>query len=359
MKASDRQELSKTLAPILAKEFGPAPPESDRPVLETLIYSILLEDLPAATAEDAYARLTGGFADLNDIRVSTISEIVAVLKGLPRPELRAHRVRTVLQTVFEDRYEFTLEPIRKKTLDAAAKALEKIRDLSAFNRQYTLQHALKGHAVPVDGTTGRAAVWLGLAEGDPSTDQIDEAAIAESLKHAIRKADAAEFNHLLRAFATDDRFAPHFGKKWGIPEGGYDFHDAPARLKAALKDPKSAIPPARDRSKTKPDPADEFPAGPSAGQEPSPEEPPAESPDGGTSADGKADDKKPTGQQKSPGAKTAGAKKAKSSGGKGAAEKVSAKTKSPPKSKSPAKPAGKASKSAAKGAAKASTKTKS
>ena len=254
MKASDRQELANQLAPILKAEYGEGPPEADRPVLETLIFSVLLEDLPRERAETAYDALTGAFHDLNEIRVSTISEISAALKGLPRPELRSHRIRTVLQTVFEDGYTFTLEPIRKKTLDAASKALDGVRDLSVFSRQYTLQHALSGHAVPVDGTTGRAAVWLGLAEGDPATGEIDEAAIADSLKSAIRKADAAEFNHLLRAFATDDRFADHFGKRWAIPEEGYDPADAPERLKNTLADPAAGLPPAKKAAKkrTKP-----------------------------------------------------------------------------------------------------------
>ena len=303
MKASDRQELAKKLVPVLHKEFGDAPPEPDRPVLETLIFSVLLEDVPVETAEAAYDKLTGVFSDLNEIRVSTIAEIVAELKTLPRPELRAHRVRTVLQTVFEDRYEFTLEPVRKKTLDAAAKALDKIRDLSAFNRQYTLQHALRAHAVPVDGTTGRAAVWLGLAEGDEATGEIDQEAIADTLKSAIRKADAQQFNHLLRAFATDGRFAAHFGKKWAIPDGGYDPGDAPARLKKALKDPATGLPPAKPKRKAaaKPDP----PAPKAGDAEPAAEESPAT---GSADAKAKADAPKKAPANKAP-AKKAAAKK--------------------------------------------------
>ncbi|MFH5803901.1 hypothetical protein [Alienimonas sp. DA493] len=248
MKASDRQELAKTITPLLQKEYGPPPPEADRPVLETLIFSVLLEDLPVETAERAYESLTGAFFDLNEIRVSTIAEISATLEGLPRPELRAHRIRTVLQTVFEDGYTFTLEPIRKKTLEQAQKTLEGIRDLSTFSRQYTLQHALSGHAVPVDGTTGRAAVWLGLAEGDEETGEIDEAEIADSLKSAIRKADAPEFNHLLRAFATDERFKDLFGKKWAIPDGGYNPADAAERLKKTLADPLAGLPPTKKKA---------------------------------------------------------------------------------------------------------------
>ena len=341
MKASDRQELANTLAPILGEEFGPAPPEADRPVLETLIYSVLLEDLPAARAEAAYDALTGGFSDWNDVRVSTISEIVAVLKGLPRPELRAHRIRTVLQTVFEDRYEFTLEPVRKKSLEAAAKALDKIRDLSAFSRQYTLQHALRGHAVPVDGTTGRAAVWLGLAEGDAATDAVDETAIAESLKQAIRKADAAEFNHLLRAFATDERFAPHFGKKWAIPEGGYDPADAPARLKAALADPKSALPPASAKSRLKPAPKPAAPAPDAEGS----------APDDGRPAAKPEAKKKPAAKKSAPKGKPAAAESA--------ANKPPAKSAAKSPAKTTAKTTAKSGAKAAKSSAKAPAKTNS
>ena len=318
MKASDRQELAKKLAPILRQEYGPPPPEADRPVLETLIFSVLLEDLPLETAERAYENLTGTFFDLNEIRVSTISEIAAALKGLPRPELRSHRVRTVLQTVFEDGYTFTLEPIRKKTLDQGQKALEGIRDLSTFSRQYTLQHALSGHAVPVDGTTGRAAVWLGLAEGDAASGEIDEHAIADALKSAIRKADATEFNHLLRSFATDERFKDHFGKKWAIPEGGYSPEDAPERLEKTLKDPAAGLPAAKSRKRA---------AKPKAAAKPAEPKPAASKP-----AESKADD---------------------------AAKKPAAKKATPKKSaaKSPAKPAAaKSSKSPAK-AAKSSAKS--
>jgi len=321
MKASDRQELAKTITPVLRKEYGPPPPEADRPVLETLIYSVLLEDLPQETADKAYDTLTSTFFDLNEIRVSTIAEISAALKGLPRPELRAHRIRTVLQTVFEDGYAFTLEPIRKKTLDQGQKTLEGIRDLSTFSRQYTLQHALSGHAVPVDGTTGRAAVWLGLAEGDVETGEIEEADIADSLKSAIRKADAAEFNHLLRSFATDGRFSDHFGKKWAIPDGGYDPSDAASRLKKLLADPASGLPtPKKKTSKSKAKP--KAPAKKAAASSP------------------KANDAK-TSDEKASESKTTASKS------KSTASKSTAKT-----TKSPAKSSKKSSKTAAKSSAK-------
>ena len=313
MKASDRQELAKKLTPVLRKEYGPPPPEADRPVLETLIFSVLLEDLPLETAERAYENLTGTFFDLNEIRVSTISEIAATLKGLPRPELRSHRIRTVLQTVFEDGYTFTLEPIRKKTLDQGQKALENIRDLSTFSRQYTLQHALSGHAVPVDGTTGRAAVWLGLAEGDAASGEVDENAIADALKSAIRKADAAEFNHLLRSFATDERFRDHFGKKWAIPEDGYSPGDAPERLTKTLRDPAAGLPPAKPKKRAAKPKAAAKSAGPK------------------TEAPKTADEPKKAAPKKSAGKKSASKSPAKSSAAKS--------------SKSPAKAAKSAAKS--------------
>ena len=253
MKVSERQELAAKLVTVLKRQYDDPPEEPDRSVLDTLIFSVCLEDNSIETGTAVYEKLLSTFHDLNEIRVSTIQELMVPFKGVTVPELRGHRIRTALQTVFEDRYEFTLEPIRKKTLDQATAALGKIRDLSPFNHRYTLQHALSGHFVPVDRTTAHAAIWLGLAPAGS-----DEAVVSDLFKSALLKADALRFNHLLRRFATDERFAAPFGPKWSEPEAGFDPGTAVKRLKAAFDDPATladSVPPPPE-----PEPAEKKPA---------------------------------------------------------------------------------------------------
>lgn len=231
MKASEKQELTKKLVARLEKQFGRPPEASDRSVLDTLVYAICLENENYASAEQADAALHELFHDLNEIRVSSVSELSAAFRHQSDPELRAHRVRSLLQFVFEDQFEFDLEPIRKKTQEQAAKKLGKIRDLSPFVRNYVQQAALGAHLVPLDDRMTAAAIWFGLIEPGTTTE-----AAAEALKPAVRKADAPIFCHLLRKLTTESPGRSVFDPaKFSVPEGGYSADDAVRRVDDLLR----------------------------------------------------------------------------------------------------------------------------
>lgn len=226
MKVSEKQELTKKLVSRLEKRFGRPPAIPDRTVLESLLYAVCLDNDGYAAAERSYAALHERFHDLNEVRVSTISELAAAFAHQSEPELRAHRVRSILQYVFEDRFEFDLEAIRKKTQEQAAKKLSKVRDLSPFVRNHVQQVALAAHLVPMDDRMTAAAIWLGLLEPGTSTE-----AAADALKPAVRKADAAMFCHVLRCLVTEPPGRSTFDPAtFSVPEEGYSFENAIERL---------------------------------------------------------------------------------------------------------------------------------
>jgi hypothetical protein len=240
MKASEKQELTKKLVTRLEKQFGRTPPTSERSVIDTLVYAVCLENDDYAAADRAVAALHEHFHDLNEIRVSSVSELVVAFEHQSDPELRAHRVRSILQHVFEDQFEFDLEAVRKKTQEQAAKKLGKIRDLSPFVRNYVQQASLGAHLVPMDDRMTAAAVWLGLIEPGTSTE-----AAAEALKPAVRKADAPIFCHLLRRLSAEPPGRNFFDPaSFSVPQGGYSAGDALARLDDLLA--------GRSRGKAKP-----------------------------------------------------------------------------------------------------------
>ncbi len=225
-KASDKQAVSKKLIALLKKHYKKSAPKQSLPVLETMLFGACLENTSYDDAENSYAKLFSLFHDLNEVRVSSISEISVAFVESSEPEIRAHYVRSALQFVFEKNYAFDFDVLRKKTFDQANKQLAKIKQLSPFIRAYTLQCTLGSHIVPVDDYMFHAAIWLGFI---PPNTTIAKA--NEELKSTVRKADVVQFCHLLRCLTNDPKVRPAFAPgQFEAPEEGFDLLTAADRL---------------------------------------------------------------------------------------------------------------------------------
>ena len=95
-KTSDRAAILKKLLPAIKKQYKVAVPKHDRPVLETMLFAICLEDTSVDEAEKSYAKLFVEFPDLNEIRVyrpphisPRMSSQGSVLMLCPTPTLSA------------------------------------------------------------------------------------------------------------------------------------------------------------------------------------------------------------------------------------------------------------------------------
>lgn len=229
LKAADRQEhLSKVLV-VLKKRYKTVPPKYTRPVLETLLFAVLMEDAPHEDAEKAYDELLKSFFDLNEIRVSSVAEIEDALGDLPDAGWRALRIREILQYCFEKFFAFDMEPIRRKTLDVAEKSLDKIKYLTPFAREFTLLHSLGAHAIPLDSSSHEFLGWLGLAAPDNIRQAIDD------VRGAVRKADVPVFLHLVHSIGSDPMFHGAFRMKPSEKAaGGGDPSTAVERLNAMI-----------------------------------------------------------------------------------------------------------------------------
>lgn len=233
LKASDRQAIARKLITVLKKKYGGSLPRDSRPVLETLLFAACLEDAAFDTAQRVFDHLLKSFHDLNEIRVSSITEIENVLADLPDPEWKALRIRETLQHTFEKHYSFDLDAIKRKTMDAAEKQLTEIRYLTPFVRNYVLQHCLGSHVVPIDDASRTVLVWLGLVERDATQE-----GASEEMKSGLKKQDCPLFVHLIRAVATDPKYAGTFAP--ATSDGAEDEIDpmaAPERLKQHLARP--------------------------------------------------------------------------------------------------------------------------
>ena len=147
---------------VLKRHFKPVIPEANRPVLEHLLFACCAENAHYDAAEEAFAALVHNFFDFNEVRVSSVRELSEVMSGLPEPPEAAHRVKRVLQSVFESTYSFDLEGLRKLNLGPASESLNKYEGTTAFSVAYVVQATLGGHALPVDLGALRALRAAGL-----------------------------------------------------------------------------------------------------------------------------------------------------------------------------------------------------
>lgn len=204
MAAASRTKQFAELHKVLKRHYKAARPDAERPVLEHLLLACCLEDAHYEAAEETFAALVHTLFDWNEVRVTSIRELTEVMGALPDPRAAAHRLKRVLQGVFEATYSFDLEDWRKKNLGPTIKWLRKIDGTTNFSVAYVVQSALGGHAIPIDSGT----MWV-LRLVELVSDQDVEAGVVPGLERAIPKAKGIEFGSMLHQLGADFRANPY------------------------------------------------------------------------------------------------------------------------------------------------------
>jgi endonuclease III len=201
MGTPSKAQLLNEVHTLLKKRYKPKPDRSGGrlTVLEAVIYGLCHEGTTREQANQALSRFKDDFFDWNEVRVSTIEEIQSALAGVNDTEGRAQRIRRFLRQLFERTYDFTLEPLAKKSLKDAIKSLH---EFEAMGSDYVLatviQQSLGGHAIPVDEPARRALQRLGVAEAD-----MDCPSLRAVLERAVPKNRGVEFIDLIEELAND------------------------------------------------------------------------------------------------------------------------------------------------------------
>ncbi|HKI35825.1 MAG TPA: hypothetical protein VKA46_28475 [Gemmataceae bacterium] len=192
-----QRQLNQLFAAL--KRGHDAPDDPARPVLEQFLYGVCREGSTRDLADGAFRSLREQFFDWNEVRVSSAREVEEALADLPEAEVRAERLISFLQEVFEADFSFDLEGLRKKGLKEAAKQLAKYQAANDYVVAWVVQQSLGGHAIPLDVPTLRAARRLGLIDCDP--DDVETA--RSSLEHLVPKAKGALFCDLISNLADE------------------------------------------------------------------------------------------------------------------------------------------------------------
>ncbi len=197
MSASNRAGAIAKLHSALKKHYTAEPAQPTRPLLEHILYASLLEDCPADLADEGLAKCEQEFFDWNEVRVTTATELSQVLSRLPDPLKAATRLKSNLQSIFEEFYSFDLDHLKKENLGKAVAKFETMPGMTPFVLNYTVQHGLGGHAIPIDF----AAMAMMLVTGIASQTEAVSGRVP-GLERAIPKSKAIEFASLLHQAAV-------------------------------------------------------------------------------------------------------------------------------------------------------------
>jgi endonuclease III len=198
MASSNRADRFDHLYKALRKHYKPIVDPTDRRVLDCLLYACCLEDSSHEAADEAFAKLQQTYFDANEIRVTTVAELSESLTSLPKAAAAASRLKKSLQSLFEARYSFDIDDLKKANLGKAVEEVAAWEGTSKFVMAYVTQHAFGGHAIPVDNQILSVCVGLELL-----TTAEASKGVLPGIERAIPKNKGLEFASLLHQFAVE------------------------------------------------------------------------------------------------------------------------------------------------------------
>jgi endonuclease III len=198
MATPNRAGLINRTLKVVRKHYKPVSPPKDRSLFEHLLFACLVEDSPQELAEQVFQSLKNDYFGWNEVRVSTIRELTDALKPLVNPTESAARLKQTLHSVFESVYEFDIENMKKQNIGAAAKTLHKYNGTTPFAVAYVTQHALGGHAIPLN----KGALITLHTVGVISDDEYAKHTVP-GLERAIGKSKGQEVASLLHQLGVE------------------------------------------------------------------------------------------------------------------------------------------------------------
>jgi endonuclease III len=192
---TNKQQLLNSVFNLLKKKYGEPEEMPKMTILEQLLFAICREDATPELANKAWAKLKdpNNFVDWNEARVSTVHEVSDALRCLSHPGDRARRIISVLQDWFEMTYSFDMEEIAKKGLKEGGKKVARIKGVEDFGVAWVTQHGLAGHAIPLDDSTLRLMIRLGVLDEGAEKDE----ATRGTVEHFVPKARGTQFVELI------------------------------------------------------------------------------------------------------------------------------------------------------------------
>jgi len=148
--SKDYSQKIQKLYRTLSRKYPKVQKVSHEKVIDAIVYAIISAEMSEKSADAIIRKFTDYFVDWNDLRVSRTEEIAEVMgKDSSVAADIASRLTTVLNGIFNQFHQVSLEVLKKIGKRPAKQALEKIDGISRFVVDYSMLTALGGHAIPL------------------------------------------------------------------------------------------------------------------------------------------------------------------------------------------------------------------
>jgi len=163
----------KRLCARLKRTHGMPQPVEPADPIDQLLLGILHRGTTVSKTEQALARIRSAMVDLNELRVSTPSELVELLgPGFPHATEKAKTIVKALSQVFDHFHALNLDALKTKGKREARRFVEELDGVDSVTAAEVVLLALEGHAFPIDEITHTVLREEGLVHPDASVDEV-------------------------------------------------------------------------------------------------------------------------------------------------------------------------------------------
>ncbi len=182
----------------LKKEGGKTTLQPVEDPMDQLLRGMLSTFASESRAEVALGKLRAAVVDLNELRVTPISEIVGII-GVDYPHCRkaAEEISRGLNSVFNNLHGLDLSFLKSSSRKSAEAFLNSLDGVGAHAKATVIMRCLLGHAVPLDV---HMHTYLRRRGYIPEGATVDDA--QKRITRAIKESDAGNFYVLLKRYAA-------------------------------------------------------------------------------------------------------------------------------------------------------------
>jgi endonuclease-3 len=142
--------------------YGPVEPPEQWPVLDELIATVLSQNTSDTNSGSAFDELRAKFADWDAVRRAPVARIAKAIRRAGLSRQKAPRIRNILQRIYEERGELSLEFLHGMPTSQAAEYLAGFPGVGPKTVACVLLFACRKPVLPVDTHVHRVSMRQGL-----------------------------------------------------------------------------------------------------------------------------------------------------------------------------------------------------
>ena len=145
------KRFKKLLATLRKESAHRGKPEIPDDPIEQLMLGLLARSASEHRAAVGLAALRGTSVDLNELRVTSVAEMVEALGAdFPQGRLAADGLARALNAIFNKTHTLSLAHLKPMGVKAASTYLSNLDGVDPHARALVIHYCLKGHTVPLD-----------------------------------------------------------------------------------------------------------------------------------------------------------------------------------------------------------------